>query len=174
MRPQRKRRAFWGGSALKREVLSLPPGGWRAGWKPVVRCSYFWPRGGLGEFQHVLCSILLHCQQPSLPPCFPLGLLQHLPPGAGLPRPKASRPTRALSLPWASLWGLSAVGLPAQCRGCVATLWGYGCSLSPWQNGGKGDICMMQIGPFCDAAHARLYVKVSAFLCLGTPWHFGG
>lgn len=26
MRPQRKRRAFWGGSALGREVLSLPPG----------------------------------------------------------------------------------------------------------------------------------------------------
>lgn len=71
---------------------------------------------GVGEFQHILCSFLLPCQQPSLPPCFSLGLFQHLP-QAGFPRPKASRPTHALSLPWAPLWGLAAVGLPAQYGG---------------------------------------------------------
>lgn len=166
-----EKESILGWLSTRKGGVKPPPRGWRAGWKPVVRRSYFWLREGLGEFQHVLCSFLLPCQQPSLPPCFPLGLFQHLPPGAGLPHPKASRPTCALSLPWAPLWGLAAVGLPAQCGGCGATLWGYGCSSSPWQTGSKGDICMMQMGPFCNAAHTRLYVKLSAFLCLNWGPH---
>lgn len=30
---------------------------------------------------------------------------------------------------------------------------------------------MMWMGPFCDVAHTRLYVKVSVFLCLNWELH---
>lgn len=69
--PSSRHLFFWGHLGGAAGLFCLPfPVPWRAGWKRVVRRSYFWPREGLGEFQRIrplpsLCPLLLPRSHPA-------------------------------------------------------------------------------------------------------------